>query len=760
MNKNSTKSSARKLAAEALANQNDDRREQLLNAADELRKDMEQKSLQVRDLISSQPPRELLGYLWAQLHMRALKDPSGNDDALSPDKEVIQTFQFALEYVHAVWACNAGIADEEAPLDVGDVATLFDVLEDLKGTTMMYCMVSSAANIRPDRSRNSSDMEFHAKSSWVLIRGHRYQVLEEEFFRFVLEPHAEALRSAYGMEFHEIAASIQAIADTTRTGFSEAVRTIQEGMNKTKSIMEGSTDSLDAAIEMLRQGSNDFDAEMSGAIKDLFYGGVCNLSRHTDFTPALLEDLLYTPGENTEFFADGAFKGTPMRTLPALIKPSIKLDEEYFISDGQFLRDSAYRAIQRGLLRRTPTYREDWNRRQKTLIEQSYPAVFRHQFAEAVKYSEVYFRDPLTGQWAETDLVMTIGDVMLVVEAKAGVMAMHSPATNFDRHERTIRELIVKAYDQCKRFTDYLSSASEVQLYNRIGGEFIAIGQLKHSQFRTILPIGLTVEAFTPFSALSKELSDVQPLLGKHPFISMSVDDLFVLNRFLPTTGELIHYLIVRQNAAGIPNAILFDEIDHLGAYIKDNRFDMRIRDQLNEADVVTWDSFSEVVDKYFEGDKWKSAPVPSQKYPEELAAILSALDESRPVQWLEMDAHIRDLSGSGRSSLAETLAALKVTLNEHPIRRFLLGGDSPMQVWLCRDGNLPTTDEMRFQGEVGCLAANAANINVLRISYEESTRIVGLGCASFFRPSIVQSNYAELISEAEHQRARTVKIE
>ena len=41
-----------------------------------------------------------------------------------------------------------------------------------------------------------------------------------------------------------------------------------------------------------------------------------------------------------------------------------------------------------------------------------------------------------------------------------------------------------------------------------------------------------------------------------------------MLNRFLPTAGELFHYFEVRQQVAGIRKAMLFDELDHLGAYV------------------------------------------------------------------------------------------------------------------------------------------------------------------------------------------------
>jgi hypothetical protein len=49
-----------------------------------------------------------------------------------------------------------------------------------------------------------------------------------------------------------------------------------------------------------------------------------------------------------------------------------------------------------------------------------------------------------------------------------------------------------------------------------------------------------------------------------------SIDNLLVLNRFLLTTGEeLTHYLTVRQQLAGVKIIFVFDELDHLGSYVK-----------------------------------------------------------------------------------------------------------------------------------------------------------------------------------------------
>lgn len=733
--------------------------EKLRKRSDEFRIKMEKISLQIRDLILAQPPIQLLGYLWAQFHMKVLFHLDQDGEDYRPDKELISEFQFALEYIHAVWSCHANLANNDTQLDETKVKLLFETLNELKNITMLYCMASSIKTDKSQESRGLSDMEFHAKSTWVLIRGNRYQVLEEEFLKFVLKPHRVALKIAYGMESDEIAAGIQSIANSIRSGFNAAIHTIYEYVTKATASTRDSQFELSSAIIEMIQANDKFEPEMKQAIYDMLYGGICNLSQHSNFTMPLLEDLSYLPGENEEFFADGDFVGTPLRTLPALVKPGIKLGDEYYITDGQFIRDAAYRTIQRGLLTRLPNYREQWNLQQKSLIEQSFPVIFGKQLADAIIYSEVYFRDTRTNQWAETDLVLIIDDVLLVIEAKAGVMAMHSPATNFDRHERTIRGLIVKAYEQCDRFLRYISSNVSVPLYNLAGEGYAEIARLQLRDYRMIVPIGLTVEAFVPFSSLSKELAEIQPICDRYPFVSMSVDDLFVLNRFLPTTGELLHYIAVRQEVSGISNAMLFDEIEHLGAYIENNRFDITIREQLKESDFVMWDSFGDVVDRYFENDNWASSLPPRQEFLSEVSAILDAMDRLRPSGWLKIDSHIRDWSSSARNNFSNLISDLKATLTLHPARRFIFGDDKPLQVWLCRNDFEPSHEEIKYHGQVGCLTLRVPELFLIKISYNSDGEVARLECGLIVGPLVLQSDYEELVREAERQRGRMVDV-
>jgi hypothetical protein len=407
-----------------------DRQEQLRKAATDLRVEMEQSAQRIRELVLAQSPQDLLGYLWSQFYMAAVFRREDKPES-GPDKDLIKQFQFVFEYMHAVWS---GHVDEfsAGKLDETKAGELLSECEKLGTQAMFYAMASSQLGAPTELGEVSSDVEFQAKSAWVLIRGHRYQVLEEEFFKFVLEPHDEALKKTYGVDAGAIAEGIQSITHSIRSGYSAAIEKMHDGIKASEAIIKDEAVTFEAAIEKIKGDNPDFPAEMAGVWSDMFRGGICNLSRHTELPTALLEDLAYEPGTEKEFYAAGDYVGTPFRTLPARIRPLVRLADGYYATDGQFVRDSAYRAIQRGVIARFPGYREGWNKNQKALIEHAFPAILSAQLQDAILYEEVYFRDSSTGEWAETDLVGILEDALFVVEAKAGVMAMHSRATSFD----------------------------------------------------------------------------------------------------------------------------------------------------------------------------------------------------------------------------------------------------------------------------------------------------------------------------------------
>ena len=172
---------------------------------------------------------------------------------------------------------------------------LLGVFEVFRTKTQQFCMISSMAN-RANATELQSDLEFHAKSSWTLIRGHRHQVLEEEFFLFVLAPHDDALREAYGVGAVEIASGMQEIADAFRAGHARAAKIIKEQKERTFELAQREKISPEEAIKKIRDEEPELAEQIRDAMKDLFEGGICNVSRHAEFPLTLLEDMGYGTG--------------------------------------------------------------------------------------------------------------------------------------------------------------------------------------------------------------------------------------------------------------------------------------------------------------------------------------------------------------------------------------------------------------------------------------------------------------------------------
>jgi len=660
-------------------------------AASSLLRDMEATAARMRALIVAMPPHDLLGYIYAQRLMKAIweQDIAAEErEAIAPD-DVVNENQFLLEYVHAVLASDA--APDKVEFGEAKCAELFELGRELRQQAMFYAMFTSADTKDGAFGPHTADIEYRAKSAWVLLRGNRYQVLEGEFYRYVLAPHDDVLKEVYGIGAEEISIGFQAMADAARSGHADAIMEMMKQFDAVQTFAGAESKALEEVMETW-VADNAEQAKSAGlALDDMFRGGVANVSRHTNLPSALLADLAYQRGEETEFFAPGDRAGTPYRTLPARKKPLVQLGSDYYAIDPCFTRDAGYRALLFNLLQRKPDYKVDFNERQKVMSEAAFADILNAQLPSAKVFQEVYYKDPESRQWSENDTLILIEDVLFLVEAKAGAAAtIASPALDFGRHAQSVQDLVIKAYKQCERFFNYLNSADEVSLYNLVDGKYVECARIRRADYRVMVPIGLTVESFSPFSAFCKELPQVEPLLGKHAFVSLSIDDLFVLKRLLPTPGEFAHYMEVRQTVAGLRGAHLFDEVDHLGAYLKKNRFDADMADQLkdNKVSMVIWDGMSHDVDRSFEGEDWESGPFPTQRFPQEVLKLLGALDARRASGWLAAESYIRNLGEEGRSDLAKMLAQLRKSLSEHPARYFLYGSDTPFFIWLQRAGD------------------------------------------------------------------------
>lgn len=676
---------------------------------------LEDLSEKLRCTILKCPPLSLLSFLWG----RAVEDEFTHEHGVKGEiSDLAADIGIALEYVHAVLSSHA---ESENQGDESDALSqeVLTLAGELRKLSQNYCAVAArrySGNLFGNHTRTLS---YHAMSSWVSVRGYRYQYVESEFFEFVLAPHEDALKRAYGIGAAAIAKGLQA--------------------------------AVDAPLAIAQTAEDHVLARLANS-------EARNLIKTSGLPRELLADLAYVRGSETDFFSPGALRGTPLRTMPGKVKPLVAIDDGYYACDPYFIRDSTYRTIQRALRERLPGYTVDWKEKQTELTENAFQQIFRQQLQGAEMFRSVYYYDQSEKKWYENDALILLDDVMLLIEVKAGVMAMDSPESHFDRYARKVTELVVKAYNQCARFLRYAASQQEVALHYLIDGAYHEVRRLRLADYRHILPIGLTVEAFTPISSYCKELDEIQPILGKYPFISMSIDDLFVLSHFLPSCGELLHYLDVRQKMAGIKEAFLYDEVDHLGMYIDKNRFDVFAASCVEEGcELLVFYKSSNIINRYFANADWRNTIPPRQVYPDTVARLLASIDKTRGPRFLRADSLIRNMGNQRRENLAAAITELLPGITPDGTRHIRFLSAPPILVCLQRPEHVDFVGNNPAEAEVVALAAGATTCELLLVHVGEDGEFAGAWAGSVAAPAETDRRYSLRMSRAKrlHQLAK-----
>lgn len=126
----------------------------------------------------------------------------------------------------------------------------------------------------------------------------------------------------------------------------------------------------------------------------------------------------------------------------------------------------------------------------------------------------MYYRR--NGKGFENDTLVMLDGVLAVIEAKSDAAAtIASAAESFERHARAVRDLVVKAYDQCQRFIEYLASADEVPIYEFKDGRYDEVARIRLADYWLVLPIGLTVESYSPFFHWQQTADRDKPHFGQ-----------------------------------------------------------------------------------------------------------------------------------------------------------------------------------------------------------------------------------------------------
>lgn len=177
----------------------------------------------------------------------------------------------------------------------------------------------------------------------------------------------------------------------------------------------------------------------------------------------------------------------------------------------------------------------------------------------------VKWTEPASGRQYETDLLVLIDSLAVIVESKSGRITQAGRRGAPDRLRKEIRKLIEEAAIQSFRFTTVLQeTAGAMTLQLRDG----SVRNLDVRSVRRCIRLNVTLDFFGPLACEVRSMQEaglLDPTVGGAP--TMALVDLENLVTLLDSPAQVLHYL-ARRGELEQTLAFFADELDLLALYL------------------------------------------------------------------------------------------------------------------------------------------------------------------------------------------------
>jgi len=618
---------------------------------------------EIAQLVSVLSPEKLLHRAWWQVITGQLGVTSeaelGFDDGIA---------MRMIDYIQSVIAAVPRAADQRGDLTDNDWGALHDKVERLFSAMLLEYHICASAHARaadPKLDPAFEEFKFHAQTYWCSVRGTRYQVHQPAYLRDMFLPFSDVLKELFGLTAEEFISEIEKIWRSLSFGLGEAM----EAFDKFKN------DVLDAADEKVRTGQaspehderdvvanvveeRGWQARQESALGRMLGFDLFDVQKVTTLPQRLLDAMTWSPGEETDFFSPGQFRGWPLRVWPIFKRPFILLNGRYYCFDLYGLFDNLYRVMERIVNRLKPEYREAWNLTQKQLSEALPFKYLRSVLAGATEFRSVFYRTNAGPgiEWCEADGLLAYDDHLFVVEVKAGAFTSTPPSTDFPAYVASLKNLVLKPASQGRRFVEYLSSAEIVPIFD---DEHRQIGTLRRADYRHITICAVSVDPFTEMAAQVQHLRKIGVDVGPDPVWALSVDDLRAYADVFDNPLVFLHYVEQRMQAFRSDIVQSDDEFDHLGLYVKHNHYATHAKELRGDSEArITFHGYRSEIDRFFSSRMAEeSVPAPiRQKMPRRLFEVVDRLARTTAPGRAEVASYLLDLDGKWRELVAQAI--------------------------------------------------------------------------------------------------------
>lgn len=349
-------------------------------------------------MISELPAEQILQRAWTEMFMQH----AGIKSEVETSSDNVLSVRM-LDYLQSIIVSvspSPTLKPEVSESDWGELKNAVEQLFNLINFNYHICHTAKRKELNPDIDMEEEEFYFKAQMYWCNVRGERYHHFQEAHLSDLLLTHSSVIEDNFGISAEQLIAELMKIQESLTFGMRNAFEDMQlfqkETMDLAKDrILQGEKiDKEEDFGELLRLiiHENNWDSRNEDIFGRLFGLDLFDVGKITNIPEKLLSSLSFSRGEDKEFFAEGEYRGWPLRIWPVFKKPFVKLNDKYYCFDLNSLFDNFYRVMQRVIFSHAPLYKPDWNEKQKNISEELPFKYLNKLISGAKEYRSVYYR--------------------------------------------------------------------------------------------------------------------------------------------------------------------------------------------------------------------------------------------------------------------------------------------------------------------------------------------------------------------------------
>lgn len=585
--------------------------------------------------VGSLPPDQLLSRAWFERVLRVMHIEA--EAEVTPEDALASRM---VDYIQSVIAAaprgsnqKADVSNDDWAALKADVAKLYKQLH----SDYLICVTAHRQASGAPLSPALEELMARAQLHWCNVRGDHYSVHQIEALSDLLLNQSDLIKAAYGITAAQLVEALGKLWHFHTYGLGEAhaaMRAVHTAFAAEIERLHGSYD-----VEFKAKNPTEHMMEiverlghtetMRRSSERAFGLGLFDVEQITSLPQGFLEDFSWSPSEESEFLADGEYKGWPLRIQPIFRRPFLKVNEKYLCFDLQCLCDNFYRQIEKRIFLRSEAEKQRWIANRKDISESLPVDYFVRLLPGAKVLREAYY--PMVAEpgkrrnFAEADCIVVYDDHLFVIEVKAGAFTYTSPSNDLPAYVKSLQALVGAPAQQGDRFLDYLDSGDAVEIYD---AKHQVVGSLRKADFRIKTICAVTLDPFTELAAQSQHLHAVGVELARRPVWSLSVSDLRVYRDVFAGPLEFLHFVEQRMRASISSALRLDDELDHFGLYVEYNQYAKHAEDLAQRNTRVQFSGYRSSIDRFYSAKlrEPEAAQEPLQQVPRRLREIIDFL--------------------------------------------------------------------------------------------------------------------------------------